>query len=122
MSTYFRICTVNHWVMLVTLLGSIARSIEYNHLMDFIFVMLFIGYTKLALTQPFFRDYLFASSSPSPSLSSPSLPFFPLFLSLSVMRTHEASKVKACEALQQINIFHSHFSENKKAKLKKKRS
>jgi hypothetical protein len=38
------------------------------------------------------------------------------------MRTHEVSKAKACEALQQINIFRSHFSENKKAKLKKKNS
>lgn len=59
---------------------------------------------NLLLTQHFFRDHSFT--------------LLALFLFLSGMRTHAASKAKACEALQQINIFHSHLSENKKAKLR----
>lgn len=62
---------------------------------------------NLLLTQHFFRDHSFT--------------LLALFLFLSGMRTHEASKAKACEALQQINIFHSHLSENIKAKLRGKK-
>lgn len=59
---------------------------------------------NLLLTLHFFRDHSFT--------------LLALFLFLSGMRNHEASKAKACEALQQINIFHLHLSENKKAKLR----
>lgn len=60
---------------------------------------------NLLLTQLFFRDHSFI--------------LLALFLFLSGLRTHAASKAKAREALQQINIFHSHLSENKKSQIKK---
>lgn len=59
---------------------------------------------NLLLTQHFFRDHSFT--------------LLALFLFLSDMRAHAACKAKACEALQQINIFHPHLSENKKSQIK----